>query len=195
MNAGAADPNNIVIVRNFISADDLSRLYKYCYSINEWETWSAGGEDKISTAKYMKAKNPELYDTMKGYIDEIQKQIEFKFGRPLEPAEAGVRRWDVGEEQGLHADGENRDGSPNGTYIVDYGSVMYLNQNFIGGEIYFPQYELEITPEAGMLIYFPSSRYYLHGVRKILQGIRYTSAHFWVPEKHRKLINNVIGKT
>jgi hypothetical protein len=194
MDAGAANPENIVIVRNFISKSDLIKLYEYCYSINEWETWSAGGEDKISTAKTMKANNLGLHNTMKGYVNEIQKQIEFKFGRPLEPAEAGIRRWDAGEEQALHADGENRDGSPNNTYIVDYGSVIYINQNFVGGEIYFPQYDLEITPEAGMLVYFPSSKYYLHGVRKILQGIRYTSPHFWVPEKNRKLINGDFRK-
>jgi len=190
MNARVADSNNIVIVRNFISADDLSRLYKYCYSINEWETWSASGKDKISTAKHMKANNPELYDTMKGYIDEIQRQIEFKFGRPLEPAEAGIRRWDAGEEQELHGDGENRDGTPNETYIVDYGSIMYINDNYLGGEIYFPQHGIEITPKAGMLIFFPSGSYYLHGVRKVLEGVRYTSPHFWVPIKHKILTKN-----
>ena len=34
----AADPANIVIIENFISAEHLDAVYDYCYSINEWES-------------------------------------------------------------------------------------------------------------------------------------------------------------
>lgn len=162
--------------------------YEYCYSINEWEPWSAGNVDKISTYAAMQKNAPQLFEIMQKYVDEIQTKIEYKFGRELESAHPGIRRWDAGEEQLIHADGENEDGTPNETYIVDYGSIIYINDNYLGGEIYFPQHQIEITPKAGTLIFFPSSKYYLHGVRKILAGVRYTSPHFWIPVKHRKLI-------
>lgn len=189
MYAEKADESNICIFENYISAEHLKKIYEYCYSINEWEPWSSGLSDKISTFETMKKNSPETFEIMQKYVNGVQKLIEFKFGRELESAHPGIRRWDAGEEQQLHADGENLDGSPNETYIVDYGSIMYLNDNYLGGEIYFPQYELNIAPKAGTLIFFPSSKYYLHGVRKILAGVRYTSPHFWVPQKHKKLVN------
>lgn len=187
MGAEKADSNNIVVIENYISKEHIDLAYRYCYSINEWDSWSAGNNDKISTYKHMQKNSPELFAVMQKYVDGIQEKIEFKFGRKLENALPGIRRWDAGEEQELHGDGENRDGTPNQTYIVDYGSIMYINDNYIGGEIYFPQHNIEITPRAGMLIFFPSGQYYLHGVRKILEGVRYTSPHFWVPIKHRVL--------
>jgi predicted 2-oxoglutarate/Fe(II)-dependent dioxygenase YbiX len=183
----AADPSNIVIVENFISEEDLKEIYRYCYSINEWESQSMSGTDKISTSATMKAAAPELHAKMSEYVLRMQKMIEYKFGRRLEPGTLGIRRWDEGECQGPHADGETFDGVPNDTYIVDYGSILYLNDNYAGGELYFPAYDICFKPSAGTLAYFPSSTYYVHGVHPVSGGIRYTSPHFWVPVKHRKL--------
>lgn len=188
MYAAKADSANIVVVEGFMSPWHVQMAYEYCYSINEWESWSKGGNDKISTYRKMQDDAPELFLVMQGYVDKVKEMIEYKFGRKLEPAHPGIRRWDAGEGQGLHADGENEDGTPNGTYIVDYGSVIYINDNYRGGEIYFPQHDLEIKPKEGTLIFFPSSTYYLHGVNSVIEGVRYTSPHFWVPEKHRTLI-------
>jgi predicted 2-oxoglutarate/Fe(II)-dependent dioxygenase YbiX len=189
MEIGKGSSDNIVIVENFISNEHLEMAYRYCYSINEWESWSRGGNDKISTYKKMQQNAPELFKAMQLYVNKVQELIEFKFGRKLESAHPGIRRWDAGEKQELHADGENLDGTPNDTYIVDYGSIIYLNDNYVGGEIYFPQHGIEIKPKEGTLIFFPSSIYYLHGVKPIMEGVRYTSPHFWVPEKHNKLID------
>lgn len=44
-------------------------------------------------------------------------------------------------------------------------SLIYLNDDFKGGEICFPEYNLEIKPEPGEFIVFPS--YFLHEVREI----------------------------
>ena len=183
-----ADPNNIVVVEDFISHSDIDEIYKYCYSINYWESQSPGRHDKVHTAKAMKENSPETSFLMQKYVDKLQQEIEFKFGRPVEPAFPGIRRWDEGDWQGVHADGEDYDGTPNSTYVVDYGSVIYINDNYVGGEIFFPSYGIEFKPKPGTLIFFPSSKYYMHGVRKIKSGVRYTSPHFWVPVKHRKLI-------
>ena len=183
-----ADPSNIVIVENFISTEHLEKVYKYCYLINEWEPQSSAGTDKISTAATMKSINPELHNIMQNYATKVQKLIEYKFGRKLESGSFGIRRWDEGELQEPHADGESFDGVPNETYIVDYGSIVYLNDNYTGGELYFPAYDLCFKPKAGTLVFFPSSTCYIHGVKPVTGGIRYTAPHFWVPVKHRTLI-------
>lgn len=183
-----ADPSNIVIVENFISKPHLERIYKYCCLINEWEPQSSAGTDKISTAATMKKVDPELHAIMCEYATKMQSMIEHKFGRTLEPGTLGIRRWDVGESQEQHADGESHDGIPNETYIVDYGSIVYLNDNYTGGELYFSAYDISFKPTAGTLAFFPSSTYYIHGVKPVTSGVRYTSPHFWIPVKHRMLV-------
>lgn len=43
-------------------------------------------------------------------------------------------------------------------------NLLYLNDNYDGGELYFPKYDLLIKPEAGMLVSFPGNFYNRHGI-------------------------------
>jgi hypothetical protein len=52
-------------------------------------------------------------------------------------------------------------------------TVAYLNDNYVGGEIYFPQVDVEIKPEAGSVIFFPSNFVFSHTVKPITNGFRY----------------------
>jgi hypothetical protein len=40
----------------------------------------------------------------------------------------------------------------------DISVVWYLNEDFVGGELVFPLFDLSIRPEAGMIVTFPSNR-------------------------------------
>jgi len=48
--------------------------------------------------------------------------------------------------------------------------VLYLNDEFSGGEIYFPDLSLELRPATGDLLFFYSE--FRHGVRPVTSGIR-----------------------
>lgn len=52
--------------------------------------------------------------------------------------------------------------------------LVYLNDDYEGGELYFPRYNYSIKPTAGTMITFPGSLYYIHGVKEITKGVRYT---------------------
>lgn len=52
-------------------------------------------------------------------------------------------------------------------------TVAYLNDNYEGGEISFPQVNVTIKPEAGSVIFFPSNFVFSHTVKPILNGFRY----------------------
>jgi hypothetical protein len=52
-------------------------------------------------------------------------------------------------------------------------TVGYLNDNYEGGEIYFPYLNVKIKPEAGSVVFFPSNYIYVHEVMPISNGIRY----------------------
>jgi len=97
-----------------------------------------------------------------------------------------LTRWEIGHNQRPHADGEEPDGSPNMFPWRAFASIIYLNDDFDGGQIYFPKLQLEPEIRPGMLAYFPGTAHYLHGVRAITRGTRYTLASFYSfdPSRH-----------
>ncbi|MET0533897.1 MAG: 2OG-Fe(II) oxygenase [Steroidobacter sp.] len=56
----------------------------------------------------------------------------------------------------------------------DLSVVYFLNDDFDGGELFFPKLNLLIKPEAGTLVCFPSDHNYIHGVKPVTEGRRYT---------------------
>lgn len=62
--------------------------------------------------------------------------------------------------------------------FIEYSSVIYLNDEYEGGEIYFPKQNFSIKPEKYSAIFFPGNDYdYLHGVKEITSGKRYTALY------------------
>ncbi len=68
--------------------------------------------------------------------------------------------------------------------LVEYAAVLYLNNDYAGGELFFPKLNYEIVPEPGTLIIFPSSEEFEHGVRPVKEGpVRYVIPVF-IKAKH-----------
>jgi predicted 2-oxoglutarate/Fe(II)-dependent dioxygenase YbiX len=187
-----ADPSNIVIKENFIDEKHLNKIITYCNSITEWETKSQLGTDSLHTWEKLSSGSSEVFEILQECVNNVQREVEYKFGRFLESTKPGIRKWNPGEHQGVHADGETAAGWPGYNYIVDYGSILYLNDDYEGGELFFPKYNIHIKPKPGTLIFFPSTNMYAHGVTEVTDGVRFTSPHFWIPVKHRTLMEMAV---
>jgi predicted 2-oxoglutarate/Fe(II)-dependent dioxygenase YbiX len=57
----------------------------------------------------------------------------------------------------------------------DLSVVYFLNDDFEGGELYFPVLDLLIKPQTGTLVCFPSDHHFVHGVKPVTVGHRYTA--------------------
>jgi len=57
--------------------------------------------------------------------------------------------------------------------------VMYLNDGYEGGEMVFPNSKISIKPVPGSIIFFPSNFLYIHEVRPIVSGTRYSMPHWF----------------
>jgi hypothetical protein len=53
---------------------------------------------------------------------------------------------------------------------LSHALVLYLNDDYIGGELYFNKFNLEIKPPVKSLIKFPSTEDYKHGIRVVGDG-------------------------
>lgn len=51
--------------------------------------------------------------------------------------------------------------------------ILYLNDDFAGGNLFFPLQDITITPKPGMLVLFPSNFIYIHQSTPITEGCKY----------------------
>lgn len=143
----------------------------------------------------------------------MQKVTQEKFKEPLLVQLNGLHRWRVGREQLPHIDyyledeehdfemlekynlpKEKLESFAKDFFDKHYSTLVYFNDDYVGGELYMPQHEFEIKPEPGMLIAFKGDENHLHGVKKVTEGIRYTWSVFWTstqwavnnPDRFRK---------
>jgi hypothetical protein len=82
-----------------------------------------------------------------------------------------------GDSHTPHADNERREEGrwvPNHTPQRDYTGLVYLNDDFTGGELVFPSLGIVIAPRPGLLVGFPSNHEFVHAVPKVLSGKRYS---------------------
>jgi predicted 2-oxoglutarate/Fe(II)-dependent dioxygenase YbiX len=55
----------------------------------------------------------------------------------------------------------------------DYSVLLYLNEEYEGGELEFVNQKYRFKPKTGMLVGFPSGHEYLHAALPTTSGIRY----------------------
>lgn len=60
----------------------------------------------------------------------------------------------------------------------DLSTVLFLNDDFEGGNFVFPDLRVTIRPEPGLLVAFPSSQFFLHKVEPVISGTRYTMVNW-----------------
>ena len=57
--------------------------------------------------------------------------------------------------------------------LIEAAANLYLNDDFEGGELFFPNLDISIKPKARQLIIFPGGNEYVHGVKTVTKGARY----------------------
>jgi len=83
-----------------------------------------------------------------------------------------IQRMQEGVELKCHTD---QDTDPS----IRYAAIIYLNNNYNDGQLFFKNKNLELKPEPGSLLLFPGNEDYHHGVRKVSSGpIRYVIVGF-----------------
>lgn len=96
-----------------------------------------------------------------------------------------VLKYLPGGKYDCHADSENWNPKSRSwikTMDRDYSLLLYVNDNYEGGALYFPNFDIRIQPKRGMLIAFPSDHRYLHAAEPLLSGQRFVVVS-WANDK------------
>lgn len=116
--------------------------------------------------------NAELYD-MHGAIFQKVKMCVDDYGRywgvGINSYEAFnfVKYEGAGTHFKIHAD-------HGPTYVTTVSIVVYLNEDYEGGEIWFPRFNLSHKPKTGDIVVFPSTYIYEHASQDMISGTKYS---------------------
>lgn len=196
-------PENIIKVDNFIKPQELNFLENFAKDLDDWDSAkvektengkttyvSDYWDERVASSSTINKNNPEVIILIETLNSRLKKIIKDRYKVDAEPVGPAIARWLPGNYQFPHADKEIHDGpdkgKPNNFPFYDIGAIYYLNNDYVGGEIYFPNQDIEFKPRAGAACFFPGDLHYIHGVREIKSGIRYTSPAFWTITAHHR---------
>ena len=176
--------NKIVEIPNFVDADTAKSLVDYFE--NGPETWGF----IAFYGSYGMGLNPDGNELAKfglpsdifSRINNKTKQaVELVFERAVKPNTSHAQKWTKGAFAYPHSDNSDFDGTPTAFEINKYVAILYLNDDYEGGELYFPDHEpeLEIKPNKYSCYIFPGGVENIHGVKEITSGERHTTLSFW----------------
>ena len=91
---------------------------------------------------------------------------KYAIKQDLYPEYFNILKYETGQEYTAHYDG--------GTETKrSVSALLYLNDEFSGGETEFVNFNIKIKPEPGMLVLFPSNYAYRHIAHPVLTGTKY----------------------
>lgn len=177
---------HIFMVKDFVSAEERKRIMDevVTYTDEEWlghymdhlrdhaerehgtrDIETLNKEGKIEITWDWADKNLHL-KTIRDILQKLNKQVE----EILEPYPflyynglGTIQRQYDGAELRVHVDNHT---DP----LVAYAAIMYINDDYNGGELIFPTRNLELRVPAGAMMFFPATEGYPHGVKPPLAG-------------------------
>ncbi len=157
---------NVKVIENFLSEKECQILIDLINRFGKAEElpvqWDADLNPTIVRKTYS---NLRIADK---YVPMVQELLEKEYGFPVKNKSAFFARWDAGDKLELHVD----DLGPTNTNHM--ATLIYLNDDYEGGEIDFPTHKLSHKPKTGDLIMFPGNMHYAHEVKTIISGVRWT---------------------
>lgn len=185
--------DNIVVIKNFVSPSDLEHMAAFLPHLEEFDNpmeteYDDDGVciydasywwDRVCMSETLRGVDPFIWEMVYGYVEKMRKVIEDKFGVSCYSRNPCLVRWLPGLEQAPHADKQLNDGSPNPFLTYDINSIIYWNDEFEGGQFYYPEHGIELEIEPGMAVAHPGDIHYLHGIKTITSGVRWTTPAFY----------------
>lgn len=160
----------VIFRQSILSSQDLIAQAEY---LNAWrENLSFYNTDGIveryeSTIHNLSSATlEEIFFNIENYV----KILEYKFhtfDKDSQHYMLHISKYTEGGSIGLHTDVKPSEDSG------DYTAVIYMNDDYDGGELGFPELGIEIKPKSGDMLIFPI--WYPHYANRSTNGVKYIS--------------------
>jgi len=188
--------DNIVAIENFMTQFELDSLNTFVRENKTWDrtetVYNENGiiiydasywDNRVATVDTLESIDPEIPKIIKNMQNRLKKEVDTFFDVDAKATPPALVRWLPGQRQQPHADKELHEGvdrgKPNNFPYYDIAGLFYINDDYEGGELYFPNQGIQFKPKAGAAYFFPGDMNYIHGVTEIKSGIRYVCPFFW----------------
>ena len=183
-----ASPPGVLIVPNFLPSKICSAWCEYFRSqqqvrLEVQSVESFKNDSKIAFEKhegritqavdYQGVKSDLVREVTRGFSECVMPYFNIQLAAFEKPT---VLRYEPGGKYDAHSDNElwdNGAGKWERTLNRDFSILIYLNEEFEGGKLSFPNFLCKVTPQTGMLIAFPSDHRYLHAAEPLISGERF----------------------
>jgi hypothetical protein len=153
----------------------LSNLKRFClekFGRDDVDNLVAEGKFEITQGWEDKNLNIHLepiYKTIYQRLDKLVLEADISLNLS---GFATIQRMQKGVELKSHTD-QHTDPS------IRYAAILYLNDNYSNGELFFEKKGIDLRPKPGSLLIFPGNEEFEHGVRHVGEGaIRYVLVGF-----------------
>jgi len=173
---------NIVENKDFVSKDEAKMLLEY-FTKNE-DLWQLSCFYESYTldpmAPFAEQDHPVIN---KEYFDSLKLKLkdaaESNHVKKLKNLTLSAHKWGTGASAHPHSDNSELDGTPNAWQDNKFVTIIYLNDDYDGGNLFFRDHDIEIAPEVGTMMAFDPGIKNVHGVTEVTRGNRYTMLASW----------------
>jgi len=157
---------DIYEIEDFVTVDQQTKILEYCQSLDESDWWHEEQKDTFFYGKQKLGQLPEFFD-------DINKNVKNLFSNVLYVGDVALQRYLDKEPMQVHRDYWIKDLD----YYIRYGIVIYYNDDYLGGEIEYPELGIIHKPKARSLVLHGGN--ILHGPKKVIvDNTRYFSTAF-----------------
>jgi hypothetical protein len=177
----------IHVISNALDEDELKYLNKLCRETTQegWAKFYDGWDFSVEEESVAQTYRDYWFDKSllidnKPFCEKLIDKVKPFFGSGYSlPVFAELHRQKIGDGMDEHCDMGSRSN-------LLRSMIFYINDDYEGGELYFPALNFEYKPKPGDFVTFPSYEKYTHGVKPVLSGsARYVLAGFaWAAGKY-----------
>jgi hypothetical protein len=169
--------DNVYIIPNFLSEEELLALDAIIYDDEPWELSEVSKTSHTSNLKDTVWKTNIKMIKDKSLLKVINDKIKLLYPDLLITEVRALQRLFPGQILEAHFDKSRY--SP----YVERGFICYINDNYDGGQLYYPYKGYEYKPVRGSFASHPATEEYTHGVKPSSDNIRYILTSFGIAKK------------
>lgn len=169
----------IYLIENFLYDSEIKEVLEVIKNSSEvdWQTHYMDGVKGLAERKYSRTDIDNLVD--EGLVEitdhwfDKNLSLPYKISGPISDRIKGILQHDqkilfdgVGTIQRQYEGAQLTEHVDNhADPLIEYAVIMYINDDYTDGELFFSRLGIEIKPPAKSMVIFPSGEEYLHGVK------------------------------
>jgi hypothetical protein len=181
---------DIVVYENFLSDEDCQKMINALDSqaengkiswmpISFYESYSSVLPQDNDQEVIDAGLSPTIFSDIENIMPEAIASVHDLDPKTICKIGYHTQKWEPGAYARVHSDNTDEKGNSGAFTRSRYAGFLYLNNNFEGGLLRFPDQDIEIQPKTGMLAVFDGGFNNMHEVTMITSGVRYTIGSFW----------------